>query len=52
LENGIGGGSRRISRGLASAKQAAVKTMGFELEEAKAPYEVWVIVSAEKVTEN
>ena len=32
--------------------RAVLKAMGFELEESRAPYDVWVIERAEKPTEN
>jgi uncharacterized protein (TIGR03435 family) len=34
------------------ANREIVKAMGFELEESRAPFDVWVIVSAEKPSEN
>jgi len=46
------GSPEDLTHGLASAKREAVKAMGFELEEGKAPYEVWVIVSVEKPSDN
>jgi uncharacterized protein (TIGR03435 family) len=35
-----------------SVNREAVKAMGFELEESRAPFEVWVIERAEKPSQN
>jgi uncharacterized protein (TIGR03435 family) len=37
---------------VAGLNRAVIKAMGFELEEATAPFDAWVIVRAEKPTEN
>jgi uncharacterized protein (TIGR03435 family) len=41
-----------LERSMASYKLEVVKAMGFALEESRAFFDVWVIVSAEKPTEN
>jgi uncharacterized protein (TIGR03435 family) len=42
----------KIGETLSNLKRDAVKAMGLELEESRANYDVWVIVSAERPSEN
>jgi uncharacterized protein (TIGR03435 family) len=44
--------ARPLSGGLEALKRDAVKALGFELEESRQPFDVWVIERADKPAEN